>query len=87
MQLFATGLGSLIDLETARRNQLSAQLAVKDIEQEQVSAWIALYRAAGGSWEEAQQSAAEAKPQDSSPANTIDPALTKPQQSISGEKS
>jgi len=87
MQLFATGLGSLIDLETARRNQLSAQLAVKDIEQEQVSAWIALYRAAGGSWEEAQQSAAEAKPQDSSPANTIDPALTKPQQSITGEKS
>jgi multidrug efflux system outer membrane protein len=51
-QLYQTGLGSLIDVETARRNVLSAEMAVKELEQEQVSAWIALYRAAGGSWDE-----------------------------------
>lgn len=49
--LYQAGLGNLIDAETARRNVLTAELAVKEIEQEQVSAWIALYRAAGGSWE------------------------------------
>lgn len=48
--LYQNGLGSLLDVETARRQMLSAELAVKTLEQEQVSAWIALYRAAGGSW-------------------------------------
>jgi len=51
-QLYQVGLGNLIDVETARRNVLSAEMAVKELEQEQVSAWIALYRAAGGSWDE-----------------------------------
>jgi multidrug efflux system outer membrane protein len=37
-QLFDTGLGNLLDLETARRNQLNAELAIKSLEQEQVSA-------------------------------------------------
>jgi len=50
--LFEVGLGSLMDVETARRTMLSAELAIKELEQEQVSAWIALYRAAGGSWED-----------------------------------
>ncbi|MCX7092253.1 MAG: efflux transporter outer membrane subunit [Methylobacter sp.] len=50
-QLYQVGLGNLIDVETARRNVLSAEMAVKELEQEQVSAWIALYRAAGGSWD------------------------------------
>lgn len=50
-QLYQTGLGSLIDVETARRNVLSAEMAVKELEQERASAWIALYRAAGGSWD------------------------------------
>jgi len=54
-QLFDTGLGNLLDLETARRNQLNADLAVKSLEQEQVSAWIALYRAVGGGWDDAGQ--------------------------------
>lgn len=44
------GLGSLLDVETARRNLLSAELALKTLEQERISAWIALYRAAGGGW-------------------------------------
>jgi NodT family efflux transporter outer membrane factor (OMF) lipoprotein len=51
-QLYQVGLGNLIDVETSRRNVLSAEMALKELEQEQVSAWIALYRAVGGSWEE-----------------------------------
>ncbi|MFA6164582.1 MAG: efflux transporter outer membrane subunit [Methylobacter sp.] len=51
-ELYQAGLGNLIDVETARRNVLSAEMAVIELEQEQVSAWIALYRAAGGSWDE-----------------------------------
>jgi NodT family efflux transporter outer membrane factor (OMF) lipoprotein len=51
-QLYEVGLGNLIDAETARRNAFTAQLAVTELEQEKVSAWIALYRAVGGSWED-----------------------------------
>lgn len=50
-ELYQVGLGNLIDVETSRRNVLTSELALKEIEQEQVSAWIALYRAAGGSWD------------------------------------
>jgi multidrug efflux system outer membrane protein len=50
-ELYDVGLGNLIDVETSRRNVLSAETAMKELEQEQVSAWIALYRAAGGSWD------------------------------------
>jgi NodT family efflux transporter outer membrane factor (OMF) lipoprotein len=50
-QLYQAGLGNLIDLEASRRNTLSAETAVHELEQERVSAWIALYRAAGGGWE------------------------------------
>jgi NodT family efflux transporter outer membrane factor (OMF) lipoprotein len=51
-QLYEVGLGNLIDAETARRNAFAAQLAVTELEQEKISAWIALYRAVGGSWED-----------------------------------
>jgi NodT family efflux transporter outer membrane factor (OMF) lipoprotein len=51
-KLHQTGFGNLLDVETARRNELAAQLAMKELEKERVSAWIALYRAAGGSWNE-----------------------------------
>ena len=57
--LYQAGLGSLTDLASAWRNQISANLAVKAVEQEQVSAWIALYRAAGGSWEQQTAETAE----------------------------
>ncbi|MFT4102256.1 MAG: efflux transporter outer membrane subunit [Burkholderiaceae bacterium] len=46
------GLGSLIEAEEARRTALGAELAVAALRQEQVGAWIALYRAAGGGWNE-----------------------------------
>lgn len=58
-ELYQVGLGSLIDAESARRSALSAQVIVAKLEQERVGAWIALYRAAGGSWED---SASAAKP-------------------------
>lgn len=51
-QLYAAGLGNLLDTETARRSLLNADLAVNSLEQEKASAWIALYRAVGGSWED-----------------------------------
>lgn len=49
-QAYEVGLGNLLDAETSRRSAVAADLAVKDLEQEQVSAWIALYRAVGGGW-------------------------------------
>jgi outer membrane protein, multidrug efflux system len=50
-KLFEVGLGNLIDVESARRNMVASELSLKTLEQEKVSAWIALYRAAGGSWQ------------------------------------
>lgn len=82
-QLFETGLGNLLDLEIARRDQLNAELAIKDLEQEQVSAWIALYRAVGGGWD-------DARPPDSPPASSAvseQSPYTKPKQASTGEKS
>lgn len=67
-QLYQVGLGNLLDVETSRRNVLSAEMALKELEQEQVSAWIALYRAAGGSWEgNDQPRKADAAPDNSKP--------------------
>ena len=45
------GLGSLIELEDARRTSFAAGGAVAALEYEGVSAWIALYRAVGGGWD------------------------------------
>lgn len=47
------GLASLLELEEARRAALAAEAAQSALEQERVSAWIALYRATGGGWEDA----------------------------------
>lgn len=67
-QLYQVGLGNLLDVETSRRNVLSAEMALKELEQEQVSAWIALYRAVGGSWEgNDQPRKADAAPDNSKP--------------------
>lgn len=48
---YQTGLGTLLDAELARRSMVSAELAVTALQQDQVGAWIALYRAAGGGWQ------------------------------------
>jgi NodT family efflux transporter outer membrane factor (OMF) lipoprotein len=51
-QLYRAGFGSLIDSESSRRQFLISERAVADLEQERAAAWIALYRAAGGGWDE-----------------------------------
>ena len=59
-QLYRAGLANLVDIETNRRQAISAETAVAELQQEQVSAWIALYRAVGGSWEDSATPLAQA---------------------------
>lgn len=47
---YERGLGSLFELEHARRDAVRARAALIELERERVSAWIALYRALGGGW-------------------------------------
>lgn len=47
---FRGGLGSLFELEDARRSDLVARSALIELQREQVAAWINLYRALGGGW-------------------------------------
>lgn len=48
--LYRNGLASLLDLEDARRLRLASELNAVSLERDRMSAWIALYRAAGGGW-------------------------------------
>jgi outer membrane protein TolC len=47
---YRSGLGSLFELEDARRSAFAAQITLIDLRRDQVAAWIALYRALGGGW-------------------------------------
>jgi multidrug efflux system outer membrane protein len=51
---YREGLASLMELEEARRYQLSADNTLINLRAERISAWIALYRAMGGGWNAAQ---------------------------------
>lgn len=44
------GVGSLLDLEDARRLALAAEAGVINLRRERVAAWIALYKSLGGGW-------------------------------------
>lgn len=55
---FRAGLGSLFDLEDARRSALVAQSTLVELQREQVAAWINLYRALGGGFSRATDLAA-----------------------------
>ena len=57
---FRGGLGSLFDLEDARRSALLAHSTLIELQREQVAAWINLYRALGGGWSRAQDATATA---------------------------
>lgn len=46
------GLASMIELESARRTAVAARSALLELERERALAWIALYRALGGGWNE-----------------------------------
>jgi NodT family efflux transporter outer membrane factor (OMF) lipoprotein len=52
---YQAGAANLFDLEDARRNDVQAQIALIDLQRERVVAWIALYRALGGGWNDATQ--------------------------------
>ena len=56
------GLASLFDLETARRNAVTAQRALIDLQRENAAAWISLVRALGGGWDASAPRAAAATP-------------------------
>lgn len=60
--LYQNGLASLIELEDVRRTRLAAELNAANLERERMSAWIALYRAAGGGWINPQESTAASAP-------------------------
>ena len=47
---YRSGLGSLVELEDARRTALAAETGLVTLQRERVAAWIALYRAMGGGW-------------------------------------
>jgi outer membrane protein TolC len=59
---FRGGLGSLFDLEDARRSALVANSALIELRSEQVAAWINLYRALGGGWSPAPDATTAAAP-------------------------
>ena len=42
----------LLDLETARRNALTAELLTIDVRSTRIDQWIALYKALGGGWDQ-----------------------------------
>ncbi len=44
------GVGTVLELEEARRAVLGAQIALLNLERERLLAWVALYRAVGGGW-------------------------------------
>lgn len=48
---YQSGLGSALELEEARRLSLAADSAQLALAHERLTAWIALYRAAGGGWD------------------------------------
>jgi outer membrane protein, multidrug efflux system len=45
------GLGSLFELEDARRNAVAARSGVVALQRDRLVAWISLYRALGGGWD------------------------------------
>ena len=45
------GMASLVELEDARRTLLAAQTTLVALQLERPSAWVSLYRAAGGGWD------------------------------------
>ncbi|TAG78734.1 MAG: efflux transporter outer membrane subunit [Betaproteobacteria bacterium] len=46
------GVGSVLELEDARRAVLAAQVNVLSLERERATAWVALFRAVGGDWQQ-----------------------------------
>jgi outer membrane protein TolC len=56
---YRLGMGSLLELEDARRTTLAAGLNKLAVERERLIAWINLYKAVGGGFEEEQHASAK----------------------------
>ena len=50
----SAGAGSVLELQEARRSVLAAEVSVLALERERLNAWISLYRAVGGGWDQGQ---------------------------------
>lgn len=50
---YKAGMGSMLELEDARRSLLAARMSQATLQRETQAAWVALYRALGGGWEPA----------------------------------
>lgn len=48
------GGASLLDLETARRSAIAAEVSLLELQQNRLTYWIALYKAVGGGWQTTQ---------------------------------
>lgn len=55
----AAGAGSVLERQEARRTVLAAEVAVLALERERLNAWISLYRAVGGGWDQGQMMISE----------------------------
>ncbi len=64
---YRSGLASLVELEDARRLRLAAELNAVTLERERMTAWVALYRAAGGGWRNPDEAAQAAMASSLSP--------------------
>jgi NodT family efflux transporter outer membrane factor (OMF) lipoprotein len=51
-QNWRVGGASMLDLETARRSTISADISLLELQQSRLQYWIALYKAMGGGWKE-----------------------------------
>lgn len=51
-QNWRVGRGSLLDLETARRSAISANITLLELQQSRLEYWVSLYKAVGGGWAE-----------------------------------
>ncbi|HCE66397.1 MAG TPA: hypothetical protein DER40_02375 [Geobacter sp.] len=49
-QNWRVGGASMLDLETARRSTISADISLLELQQSRLQYWIALYKAMGGGW-------------------------------------
>ena len=55
----SAGAGSVLELQEARRAVLASEVAVLALQRERLHAWISLYRAVGGGWDQGQTMVSE----------------------------
>jgi outer membrane protein, multidrug efflux system len=67
---FQTGGSDVLEVETARRQYVTSRRAVAAAHLERSQAWIALYRAVGGGWQQAATSDASAAEQTPAPGSS-----------------